>query len=909
MALGRSRFAACTLAAFALAFAVAFPFAIRQALADEGDLLAGGSDLLAGAETEMFAQATTWDYETPDGLASVDGIKKGQVSYDQKAKVLTLSSVNAAKVNVLLDEDLTLALVGESSLDFVWGSEGTLTIQGEGSLAACIDTSGDLVMREGALTARATKANSLNNYFGVSCSTLYMEGGELIASGTAPASGDDCGVGVNCWKDLRMTGGTLSATGKTNGSGYCACGVSCCEGGVFVSGGTLTAIATAKESSYAAAVQCAGNVKVSGGTLSASASSNGPCHPEGISCEGSVIVAGGKLNADATASKTGGPTGVICGGNLKVSKGEASIVATKTSDDDSGAMGVQCSGGVTVSGGKLDVTAAAPDGGVGISCEGNLAVTGGKLIAAAESGEGLSYPYGVRCAGNVKVSGGTLSASGATEGAMVGYGLYCAKGVEVAGGKLAASVEGPAYTDGLYCEGNLKVKGGELNATAKNPSSGAYPRVIACGKNVTVSGGAVNAKGGQLDCSGNLDCSGGTVTVAKSKVKAIHCKLLRARGGKVSVTGCSGIMVLDHATQGVISCNTVQVEGGKVEMSGCKKLPGIECKSFVLAKGLVSIDDQQSKNAVHVLGGNFKMTGGTLKVTKNAADAVYVEKGKSGGTLTVSGGSFTAKVTDASKASAVVAESASVKTACIKGIDGMLDAAGFTFEKNGDLYKVFKDGKGICVKDVGAATQGSSPAKTSASKVKFGGYTYRVSPLSLGKAHITLSASSFTYDGAVHKPKVKAVKTAAGTTLTAGKDFTVAYSAKSPKDAGTYTITLKGAGDYAGTSAKATYKIKQAANAATVKSTRVNKELSASTLKSKALTVALPKVTAAFGEAAWEVTTKDAKGVLSLKNGKVLVKKGAKAGTYTMKLKASVAKTQNYKAASTKVVTVMVTVK
>ena len=76
----------------------------------------------------------------------------------------------------------------------------------------------------------------------------------------------------------------------------------------------------------------------------------------------------------------------------------------------------------------------------------------------------------------------------------------------------------------------------------------------------------------------------------------------------------------------------------------------------------------------------------------------------------------------------------------------------------------------------------------------------------------------------------------------------------------------------------------------------------------KAATVALPK--AKFGKVAWKVSKKDAKKVLSLtKSGKVKVRKGAKKGAYTIKLKASVAGTANYKALKNKAVTVKVTVK
>ena len=77
----------------------------------------------------------------------------------------------------------------------------------------------------------------------------------------------------------------------------------------------------------------------------------------------------------------------------------------------------------------------------------------------------------------------------------------------------------------------------------------------------------------------------------------------------------------------------------------------------------------------------------------------------------------------------------------------------------------------------------------------------------------------------------------------------------------------------------------------------------------KANAIVLPAVKTKFGKAVWKVTSKDKKKVLSLSGSKVKVKKGAKKGTYTIKLKASVSKTKNYKAASSKVVTVKIKVK
>lgn len=102
-----------------------------------------------------------------------------------------------------------------------------------------------------------------------------------------------------------------------------------------------------------------------------------------------------------------------------------------------------------------------------------------------------------------------------------------------------------------------------------------------------------------------------------------------------------------------------------------------------------------------------------------------------------------------------------------------------------------------------------------------------------------------------------------------------------------------------------------ASNTAKVANTSVKQWFKVNALKAKAGTIALPTVTATYGAntAVWKVTKKDAKGALSLKSGKVKVKKGTKKGTYTIKLKATIPATATYKAATTKVVTVKAVVK
>ncbi|MBQ6164640.1 MAG: hypothetical protein IJK23_09215 [Clostridia bacterium] len=83
--------------------------------------------------------------------------------------------------------------------------------------------------------------------------------------------------------------------------------------------------------------------------------------------------------------------------------------------------------------------------------------------------------------------------------------------------------------------------------------------------------------------------------------------------------------------------------------------------------------------------------------------------------------------------------------------------------------------------------------------------TFKITAQTLKAANVTLSATSFTYNGKVQKPTVT-VKNAAGAVLTEGTSYTVTYSAGC-KAKGTYTVTITGTGNYKGTVEK-TFTIK-----------------------------------------------------------------------------------------------------
>ena len=173
--------------------------------------------------------------------------------------------------------------------------------------------------------------------------------------------------------------------------------------------------------------------------------------------------------------------------------------------------------------------------------------------------------------------------------------------------------------------------------------------------------------------------------------------------------------------------------------------------------------------------------------------------------------------------------------------------------------------------------------------------TFKINAISIKSAKVTLKTTSYSYDGKAKKPAIKSV-VLNGKTLSSS-NYTVTY--KNNKNAGTATVTITGKGNYTG-SAKATFTIK-ASLSSTFKNT--SKTLKASTLKTKAQTFAIAKKFSG-GKVTYTVT-KGTKKYISVNSttGKVTVKKGAKKGTY--KVKVTVAAKGNYKK-TTKTITIKV---
>ncbi len=96
--------------------------------------------------------------------------------------------------------------------------------------------------------------------------------------------------------------------------------------------------------------------------------------------------------------------------------------------------------------------------------------------------------------------------------------------------------------------------------------------------------------------------------------------------------------------------------------------------------------------------------------------------------------------------------------------------------------------------------------------------SFKINPISASKCKVSLSTTSYTYDGKVKKPTVT-VKNANGTKLTTSS-YTVTY-ASGRKNVGTYKVTIKFKGNYTGTKTL-TFKVNPAKT--TVKSLTAGKK-------------------------------------------------------------------------------------
>ena len=157
---------------------------------------------------------------------------------------------------------------------------------------------------------------------------------------------------------------------------------------------------------------------------------------------------------------------------------------------------------------------------------------------------------------------------------------------------------------------------------------------------------------------------------------------------------------------------------------------------------------------------------------------------------------------------------------------------------------------------------------------------------------VTLSTTTYTYNGKAKTPAVT-VKDGAKK-LTKNTDYTVSY-AKGRINAGSYKVTVKLMGNYSGSAYK-TIKINPAAQKLTMSAAQKSVKFKA--LKKKAQTTSKVAVSGAKTKVTYAKVSGSSKLTINKTTGKITVKKKTKKGTYSIKVKATAAKSTNYKAAT-----------
>ncbi len=165
------------------------------------------------------------------------------------------------------------------------------------------------------------------------------------------------------------------------------------------------------------------------------------------------------------------------------------------------------------------------------------------------------------------------------------------------------------------------------------------------------------------------------------------------------------------------------------------------------------------------------------------------------------------------------------------------------------------------------------------------------SPKKVSIKNAVATAKTVTYTGERQKADITVMYN--GEELVEGKDYKL-VGTTSRKNAGTIHVTVKGIGKFKGTTT-AKFTVKKAEQKVVVSTVSGKKSVAASALKNKRATLTL----AAKGDAKngkISFTSLDSRKVVVKKNGKIILRKGLKAGVY--RIRVTVGRSNNFKADS-----------
>jgi len=359
----------------------------------------------------------------------------------------------------------TLQIDCEDSFAGIGGSYGTST--------------GNITMNGGKVTAAGGRLGA-----GIGGELEEAGGNITINGGTVNAISKEFGAGIGGGQKgaggtITIKGGRVSATGKSLGAGI--------GGGDQGEGGTITITkgeVTAIGGEYGAGIgggssKAGGTINIDGGTITANGGTSSAGIGGGsIGAGGNITITGGEVTATGAtygAGIGGGYEGE--GGNITISGGNVTAQGGDGTGFGDGGAGI--GGGYNKAGGTITIS------------EGTVTATGGG--GAAGIGGGANGT-----GGNITINGGTVSATGGDDQ------NRAYSGAGIGGGDSGAGE-------------TINISGGEVTATGGLWGAGIGGGCEGSGGNVTITGGNVIATGGRVAMgigAGDGGESDGTLTVA-----------------------------------------------------------------------------------------------------------------------------------------------------------------------------------------------------------------------------------------------------------------------------------------------------------------------------------------------------------------------------------------------------------
>ena len=443
---------------------------------------------------------------------------------------LSLTSTNAAAINIASNVDVTLQLRGTSSLVdnansaingalYAAGSltisGGTLNVTGNAKHGILVD--GNMTVNSGTIRILDTDSDAIHGSSNLTWNngtldivsagsdgldftgTVTINNGNLSINTTTESQRSVKATGI-----FSMTGGTLNM----NVSGNDCKGIKGASD-VLLSGGTIGLQVAGTGSN---GISSDTNVTVSGAEITiVSTSEDGKC----IKSDGTFQMSNGSLNLTHSGNASKGISTV---GNITISSGTIGINANGTtlvvSNESSYCTAIKSDANISITGSNINITLpTANQSGKAISADGSIGISGGThtLNISGSDANGISSDTNVTVSGTADIT--------ITTSALDGKGIKSDGTIDITGGSVNITHSGNT-SKGISADGNINISGGTIvinanGSTVVTSNDPSYCTAIKGDADINISGGSItitlpttNQGGKGIKCAGNMTISG-----------------------------------------------------------------------------------------------------------------------------------------------------------------------------------------------------------------------------------------------------------------------------------------------------------------------------------------------------------------------------------------------------------------